>query len=133
MQSSAILIASAYRMSISCWLGPTSWWEYSTSMPSFSSASTVSRRTSEPASSVVELLGVDREGLQLAEDVGEPQPDEADPPLVDDRLDVFGALRPVIPVHGRETSQPAAATRWTGGPASVQPAVGPALELGQRR
>src|SRR6202023_1093266 len=40
-------------MSISSWEGPTSWWVYSTWMPSCSSASTVSRRTSEPASSVV--------------------------------------------------------------------------------
>ena len=53
MQSSAIFIAGAWRMSTSCWDGPTSWWEYSTWMPSCSSASTVSRRTSEPASSVV--------------------------------------------------------------------------------
>src|SRR4028118_1209294 len=37
-------------MSISCWLGPTSWWEYSTSMPKRSRARTVSRRTSDPAS-----------------------------------------------------------------------------------
>src|SRR5205823_531522 len=44
---------------------------------------------------VVELLGVDREGLQLAEDVGEPEADEADAPLLHERLDVLGGLRSV--------------------------------------
>src|SRR5919106_2791274 len=34
---------------------------------------------------------------------------------------------------GRETSQHACGARWTGGPGSVQPAVGPALELAERR
>jgi hypothetical protein len=42
---------------------------------------------------VVELVLVDREALQLAEDVGEPEPDEADVPLLDDGLDVVGGLR----------------------------------------
>ena len=45
---------------------------------------------------VVELLGVDRERLQLPEDVGEPEPDEADPALLDERLDVVLGLRPVV-------------------------------------
>ena len=41
---------------------------------------------------VVELLGGDREGLELPEDVGEPEADEADAVLRDQRLDVFGVL-----------------------------------------
>ena len=41
---------------------------------------------------VVELVGGDREGLQLAQDVGEPEPDEADPPLLCQRLDVLGGF-----------------------------------------
>src|SRR5918996_993876 len=69
MQSSAILSAPAYRMSISCWLGPTSWWLYSTSMPSFSSASTVSRRTSEPASRVA-LVRLALGGQDVGEHAG---------------------------------------------------------------
>ena len=41
----------------------------------------------------VELAGVDRERLQLADDVCEPQPDEADLPLGDDRPDVLRCYR----------------------------------------
>ena len=41
---------------------------------------------------VVELGGVDRERLQLPEDVGEPEADEADAALLDERLDVLGVL-----------------------------------------
>jgi len=48
---------------------------------------------------VVELLGIDRERLQVAEDVGEPESNEADVPLFHDRLDVLGGLRQVG--HGR--------------------------------
>ena len=47
---------------------------------------------------VVELGRVDRERLQLAEDVGEPEPDEADAALVGERLDVVGRAGRV---HGR--------------------------------
>ena len=50
---------------------------------------------------VVELLGVDAERLQLAEDVGEPEADEADAALLDERLDVVVGLRPVVVGHGR--------------------------------
>jgi hypothetical protein len=39
---------------------------------------------------VVELGDVDRERLQLAEDVGEPEADEADAALLADGLDVVG-------------------------------------------
>src|SRR3954466_12127289 len=57
-------------MSISCWLGPTSWCVYSTWMPSCSSASTVSRRTSEPASSAGRAAKVrargGRRGVEVA-------------------------------------------------------------------
>ena len=42
---------------------------------------------------VVELGGVDRERLQLAEDVGEPEADEADLALGHERLDVLGCPR----------------------------------------
>jgi hypothetical protein len=41
---------------------------------------------------VVELLGGDREGLELPEDVGEPEADEADRSFRDERLDVLGGL-----------------------------------------
>src|SRR6185436_9549587 len=41
---------------------------------------------------VVELRDVDREGLELAEDVGEPEADEADVALVAKGLDVVGGL-----------------------------------------
>src|SRR5262249_50577881 len=47
---------------------------------------------------VLELGGVDREGLQLAEDVREPEADEADAPLVDDRGNVVGGQ--VLVGHG---------------------------------
>jgi hypothetical protein len=40
---------------------------------------------------VVELAGVDRKALQLAEDVGEPEADEADVVFLDERDDVSGA------------------------------------------
>ena len=50
---SAISRASAKRMSISCWDGPTSWWTYSIGMPIDSSAWTVSWRRSLAASMVV--------------------------------------------------------------------------------
>jgi hypothetical protein len=50
---------------------------------------------------VVELVGVDRERLQLPEDVGEPQADEADPALLDERLDIVGAVRSfLVGQHG---------------------------------
>jgi hypothetical protein len=39
---------------------------------------------------ILQLGRVDREGLELAQDVGEPEADEADLPLVDDGLDVVG-------------------------------------------
>jgi hypothetical protein len=42
---------------------------------------------------VSELVAPDREGLQLPEDVGEPQPDEADVPLLDERQHVGGGAR----------------------------------------
>ena len=42
---------------------------------------------------VIQLGGVDRERLQLPEDVGEPEADEADLTLGDDRLDILGGLR----------------------------------------
>ncbi len=42
---------------------------------------------------VVELRRVDRERLQLAEDVGEPEADEADVALRDDRLHVLRGVR----------------------------------------
>ncbi len=42
---SAIVMASVYRRSISCWLGASSCWLYSTGMPISSSMSTVSRRS----------------------------------------------------------------------------------------
>ena len=49
---------------------------------------------------VVELGGVDAERLQLAQDVREPEADEADAALLDERLDVVLGLRPVVVGHG---------------------------------
>ena len=45
---------------------------------------------------VVELGGVDREALELPEDVGEPEADEAQVVLLDDPLDVVGRLRALV-------------------------------------
>src|SRR5262249_29506454 len=42
---------------------------------------------------VVQLGGVDRERLQLPEDVREPEADEADLALLHERLDIIGGLR----------------------------------------
>jgi hypothetical protein len=53
------------------------------------------RRSVEPHSPlerVLELGGVDREALELAEHVGEPEPDEPDAALLDRRDDVLGGL-----------------------------------------
>ena len=41
---------------------------------------------------VIEIVGVDREALQLTEDVGEPEPDEADAAIRDDAAHVLGGL-----------------------------------------
>ena len=48
MMLSAVVRASAYRRSISCWPGPPSWWLNSTEMPIDSSIVIASRRKSEP-------------------------------------------------------------------------------------
>ena len=48
MMLSAVVSASAYRRSISCWPGPPSWWLNSTEMPIDSSIVIASRRKSEP-------------------------------------------------------------------------------------
>ena len=48
MMLSAVLSASAYRRSISCWPGPPSWWLNSTEMPIDSSIVIASRRKSAP-------------------------------------------------------------------------------------
>src|SRR6185503_4259952 len=53
MMLSAVVSASAYRRSISCWPGATSWWLNSTEMPSASSASTAIRRKSRATEWVV--------------------------------------------------------------------------------
>ncbi len=50
---SAVVIASAYLKSISCWPGATSWCAASTSKPICSRASTMSRRASSPRSTGV--------------------------------------------------------------------------------
>ena len=47
---SAVVIASVYLKSISCWPGATSWCAASTSNPIDSSTSTMSRRASSPRS-----------------------------------------------------------------------------------
>ena len=47
MMLSAIVRASAYRRSISCCDGATSWWEYSTEIPIFSSMVMACRRKSD--------------------------------------------------------------------------------------
>ena len=60
---------------------------------------------------VLELLRVDREALQLAEDVREPQANEADVAVLDERLDVGSGLR-LFGLMARR----------------LQPGVGPALE-----
>ena len=80
---------------------------------------------------VVELGAVDREGLQLTEDVGEPQPDEADVALGDDGLDVVGRLRAIGGMAGSLVRQ-----RFGGfsrprraRSALREPALRPALEL----
>ena len=52
MTLSAMVSASVWRRSISCWLGESSWKEYSTGMPSVSRVRMVCLR-SEPATSVV--------------------------------------------------------------------------------
>ena len=46
MMLSAVMSASAYRRSISCWPGPPSWWLNSTEMPIDSSIVIASRRKS---------------------------------------------------------------------------------------
>ena len=48
MMLSAVVSASAYRRSISCWPGPPSWWLNSTEMPIASSMVIASRRKSVP-------------------------------------------------------------------------------------
>src|SRR5262249_54050340 len=48
---------------------------------------------------VVELERVDREALELAEDVGEPEPDEAHVALLHDSLDVLAGARAVGLLH----------------------------------
>ena len=53
MMLSAVVSASAYRRSISCWPGATSWWLNSTEMPIRSSASTAWRRKSRATAWVV--------------------------------------------------------------------------------
>src|SRR3954452_19838635 len=69
-----------------------------------------------PLERVVELGDVDRERLQLTQDVGEPEADEAHVALVADRLDVVRGLRLVG--HGRDPSGlfPAWWTSRTGPP-----------------
>ena len=52
MTLSAIVSASVWRRSISCWLGESSWKEYSTGMPSVSRVRMVCLR-SEPVMSLV--------------------------------------------------------------------------------
>ena len=49
---------------------------------------------------VLELGGVDREALQLAEHIGEPESDEADVGLLDQLDDVSGTLRLICHVRG---------------------------------
>ena len=63
MMLSAVVRASAYRRSISCWPGPPSWWLNSTEMPIDSSIVIASRRKSAPATGgVVEVAAaVDRD------------------------------------------------------------------------
>ena len=68
---------------------------------------------------VVELGGVDRERLQLAQDVGEPEPDEADLALLDERLDVGRGLGLVG--HRRQLASSRPGARW---PRCAQPAPG---------
>ena len=46
MMLSAVVSASAYRRSISCWPGPSSWWLYSTDSPMLSSIMIETRRKS---------------------------------------------------------------------------------------
>ena len=46
MTLSAVVSASAYRRSISCWPGAPSWWLNSTEIPMFSSISIEARRKS---------------------------------------------------------------------------------------
>ncbi len=50
---SAMVSASVYRRSISCWLGASSWWLYSTGIPMASSVWMVRWRMSEATSAVV--------------------------------------------------------------------------------
>ena len=42
---SAMVSASVWRRSISCWPGEPSWWENSVTMPMYSSAETAMRRS----------------------------------------------------------------------------------------
>jgi len=53
MMLSAMVRASVWRRSISCWLGASSWNEYSTEMPMASSVRIVSLRSDEATSVVV--------------------------------------------------------------------------------
>src|SRR6185437_5638772 len=59
---------------------------------------------------VVELIDVDRERLQLAEDVGEPEADEADLALRHDRLDILRRCGQIG--HARLTLAMAPARRY---------------------
>src|SRR5438552_1201275 len=65
---------------------------------------------------VVQLGGVDREGLQLAQDVGEPEADEADIALGHDRLDVLRGVR--LLGHPADTNRCPAALLSTRGQTS---------------
>ena len=78
--------------------------------------------------------GVDRERLQLAEDVREPEADEADVPLLDDRLHVLGALGHVCHAAGPYTGPGAAAIDvWPKLPAASARPFGPRFGKGAAR
>jgi hypothetical protein len=56
-----------------------------------------------PLERIAQLGGVDRESLQLAEDVGEPQADEAEVSLLDERGHILGGARCRGTRHRRRT------------------------------
>ena len=112
MTLSAIVNASVYRRSISCWLGPSSWWLYSTGMPiasrvtmvclrRFDTRSVVRSKNPAWSSGSGEFFRREVEVLHLGSDVeGEPLlPGSLHVPLQDEpRVALEGLVRDAMDV-----------------------------------